>query len=167
LKSRSAGEITVLAALVPLNVIFLWTSGAYAWMPALNPVFLQISELFLPGRIHTLTEFDAVPLALWAAVVAGSWLWFSGRGTVVGALRTLQVSFLSLIPLPVEIYLVDVLSKGGTFAAAQFNIAVTAAQVTSGVLPWFTNADLLYTSVAIVMISTVSLFFFQGRPSRA
>jgi hypothetical protein len=162
--SRRAGMAVTLSALVPLNLIYVWSSGVYSWVPILDPVDSLLAWLFLSRTLTTLTEFDTIPLALWLLVVLGSLLWFRGRGHLATGLMTIRVSAAALIPLPAEIYVFDTLNTG-SMRGRQFNVQVIAAQSTFHMLPWFTNADLLYSATAAVAATTAVLFWL-GRRTR-
>jgi hypothetical protein len=164
--SRRAGMAMTLSALVPLNFIYVWFSGLYTWIPILDPMHGLLAWPFQNRTLATLTEFDTIPLALWLLVVLGSLVWSRGRGWLVTGLRTLRVSAAALIPLPAEIYVFDVFSTGRSAFGRQFNVQVMAAQSTLHILPWFTNADLLYSATGVVAATTVAIFWLGRRARR-
>ncbi len=67
-------------------------------------------------------------------------------------IRSIQVMSLSVLPLGLEIFFFD---------NAEFNLHVTTSQIGT-MLVWFTNADLLYSSSAILLV-TLALDLLGGR----
>lgn len=122
-----------------------------------------ISQLFLSGVLVSLVQFDMVLLILLVVVVLGVLVWFKDSGWPTAILRTLQTTAITLIPLPLEIYLFDSASTGMQYSAHQFNLQVTAAQAVYGFLPWFTNAALLYSASALLIATTASLIILRRR----
>lgn len=154
-------RLVCLAVLVPaealLNLLYVWTSGVITEVPLLAPAGHAVDDLFLGGTFKSLAEFDLLPLGLLVAiVVAGFAFEYSGR-VLTALFKTVLVAALTLLPLPVEVYLFDSLSKGAAYSADQFYLPVTAAQAAYGILPWFTNADLLVSSIALASVASAAL----------
>lgn len=155
--SRKVGKVVVLSALVLLNFIYFWFSGLFTQVPIFDPIDGLLDWPFQGRTLATLTEFDTIPLALWLLVVLGSLVWFRGRGWLVTGMKTLRVSAAASMPLPLEIYIFDAFNNGRSIFGRQFNRQVMAAQSTLHILPWFTNADLLYSAAAVVLATTAAL----------
>lgn len=67
----------------------------------------------------------------------------SSTSTFKPLTKSVQIMALSVLPLGLEIFVFD---------HAEFNLHVTTSQVGTA-LVWFTNADLLYTSAAVLLLT--------------
>jgi len=155
------------------NLFYAWTSQALARFPPLNdriPTFAnqlmslsgtasyfdQTASAFcysvgdgcLVQQLAVREFIDCEILVLLGVIGATTFLLYAGKGLGRATAKMLQVASLSVMPLGLEVL---------AFDRREFWVHVSAAQVTTGFLTWFSNADLLGLSVAVFIISTVSL----------
>jgi hypothetical protein len=144
-------------ALLVLNVAFAWTSGVLGYalvaIPSWLPQGMIVDYLIL-------VQFPAVRSALdfyylgWLGVLFLLSMAFFKSGLVKRLVHSLEFTVLTLLALPVEVYLFD---------RREFNIHVMDAQVGTSI-HWFTNADLLASLVvALSVLAAVDLIFVFPR----
>lgn len=155
--------MAMIAALVPLNIVFLWSSGLSSSYHGLLPVTHLVDDLFLGGFLRSLAQLDLLSLGLLVAILSCTFLAQRGRGRLRAAIGTALVGGAVMIPLPLEVYLSNVSSAGAQASGQQFDLAFSSIQVTYGILPWFTNADLLFACVWTVGVAAVLLFVGVGK----
>jgi hypothetical protein len=162
--------------IVQLNIYFAWTSRV-----VMGRNFHQVSALrsFLVSEVNSITKLqlsipgmanyfstltsntrtlgprsmvemklftDSEVIAFTLATFVISLFLFRWRGLGLSILRAMEITFATILPLGIEIYYFD---------RGQFNIHASDIQTKIG-LAWFTNADVLYVSTA-VLISTILL----------
>jgi len=89
-------------------------------------------------------DFEVIVITLAIFAISGLLFFFGSRkGIAVSILRAVEITFLAIIPLGIEIYLFD---------RGQFNIHASDIQSKIG-LAWFTNADVLYVSLGVLIIA--------------
>jgi SAM-dependent methyltransferase len=135
--------------LIYLNFIFLVASGAFQWIP-----FALWGLYWLPmkyidiqvglGLQHTIDFLSIVSLVLMLSML---YIWTAKGGRVARLLRAVQITSLSFVPLGVEIFLFD---------SPEWNLHASQLQVDLGVIPWFTNADLLFLCSAVFASTTLA-----------
>ena len=156
----------VLPVAVPvafLNFFFLWTSQLLVlfqtptghgiagnvnrligWAVAYGIYYPSQSRL-IPPRLSGLIMVDLIAVSCLAILFIVSAKLFS-------LFRAIQISSVVVMTLPIEIYFGD---------PGQFNIWVTTSQITYNILPWFTNADLLY-AMLFVFVGTIFWSIMKG-----
>ena len=138
-----------------MNIYFAWTSHVWWGDPALRSVisgfarnqmnFIGLSSWYIGMKSMAVREFiDLEVVALALSIATLTFLLFLRRGPVKATLKMLELGSLSVMPLGIEIYILD---------RAEFNIHASIAQVETGFLAWFTNADLLYLALATFFIA--------------
>jgi len=108
-------------------------SNLASGMRAPGPQYMLEMKLFID------TEVIAFTLATFVI----SLVLFHKKGLSKAVLRAVEITFASILPLGIEIYLYD---------RSQFNIHASDIQVKWG-LAWFTNADVLYLSSGVLAIA--------------
>lgn len=78
-----------------------------------------------------------------AIFVISAVLFLRRNGFALSILRAVEITFLVILPLGIEIYFFD---------RGQFNIHASDIQAKIG-LAWFTNADVLYCSLAVLIVA--------------
>jgi len=161
----------LVASLVALNVYFAWTSHSLDEIPALKDAITSFAnyQMGLIGAsntfYHSATAFCAsfqgkcsIPdvavrefidyeiLALIGVVGASAFLFYHREGRFKAGARALQFVSLGIIPLGLEILLFD---------RQEFGIQVSVVQGALGILPQFTNADLLFLSVSVFLMTSI------------
>jgi hypothetical protein len=127
-------------ALLVLNVAFAWTSGVLGFVLGALPSWLPQGLIV---EYLSLVQFPAVRSALdlyylgWLGALLLLSIAFFESGMVKRLVRSIEFAFLTLLALPVEVYLFD---------RHEFNLHVMDAQVGTSAA-WFTNADLLVALV--------------------
>jgi hypothetical protein len=139
-----------------LNILFMWTSHV---LKAISPPFnyqflLQLSSLSSLVHLDGQTMADLIALGLTVMILISVDKRYAEQGTEIAALRAIQVTCLCLIPLGVEIFLFD---------RQEFNLHVSHLQQDTGLLLWFTNADLLYSLVFALGITSCLSIWLRRR----
>ena len=151
-----------------LNVFFLWTSHLLYDISAPLDIALgqaiasQAKFLWITGSLgYFFPSFiviaDLEPLALLGILTLLTLLLSRGKGAKRAVLLSLQVAALCLIILGTQIAIFD---------HNEFYLHVTQAQSMLSFVPSFTNADLLFSALAIFAVSTCLLNFRRLRPQR-
>jgi len=160
----------MIASLVLLNAYFAWTSHALDGLPTLKNAigvfaaiqvdlsgtsswFSQSAASFCSSVQQScsvpdvaLREFiDSETLTLVGMVGVSAYLYFNGEGRVRALARALQMVSLALVPLGLEILIFDF---------REFGIHVSVAQQSLGILPWFSNEDLLILSATVFLTTS-------------
>jgi hypothetical protein len=136
------------AALLVLNVAFAWTSGVLGFVLGTLPTWLPQGLIV---EYLSLVQFPAVRSALdfyylgWLGALLLLSIAFFKSGKVKRLVRSFEFTLLTLLALPVEVYLFD---------GREFDLHVMDAQVGTS-LGWFTNADLL--AALIIALSVLAL----------
>jgi hypothetical protein len=134
-----------------LNFYYLWTSRAVLELltPVLSGTYLfpLQSYGFGFGSMGNL-PVDLISVAFLAAFCACVFLLYRQDGLLSGFMRALQFGSLSLVPLCLDILLFD---------PNEFDVHVTSLQEHYNVLPWFSNADMLATILAVFVATTFAL----------
>ena len=104
---------------------------------------------FLHGDIQSF--YDASSLLLVVSVALLAFVGFRRLGFVEALLRAAQILSLSVVPLGIEVFVFD---------RSEWQLAVTRFQVLYGVLPWFSNEDLLFVGIAGLAATTLLLRVF-------
>jgi hypothetical protein len=144
---------------VLLNVYFAWDSRL---LTAISPDLFSIVNAPIHWQIMALWKyFDLARFSPYAYIVADienlalliilvtSVAWLSrGRGFGAAVLRSMQVAALCLAIFGVELALLD---------CPEFSMHVTDFQESFNFLSWFSNADMLVASLAVLMASTLLL----------
>ena len=131
----------IAVALLVLNVAFLWTSGALSYLLPLIPQWFPQSVVI---DYLAFVQFPTVRAALdyyylgWLGVFFLFSMALFSSDLAEKVIRSLELVCLTLLALPIEVYLFD---------KREFYIRVTDAQLGTR-LEWFTNADLLAMLVA-------------------
>jgi hypothetical protein len=139
-----------------LNVLFAWTSHL---LKALSrPLYSEISAIIVYQDVLFWKALDLSHLVRYTQVVADlegfvligvltSLVALSNRGKGTGKvfLLSLQFAALCLVILGVEI---------AVFEPGVLYLHVTDAQVALKLAPWFNNADLLFSAVAVLAVSS-------------
>lgn len=126
--------------MIPLNLAYLYTSEAFWSNENLGNLTLRLILYFSP----TLTVLDLQCLGLFAVIVGLTYASYRREGRLRTSLRILQVGSLAVLPLGVCIYL---------FLPSTMNMWVASIQERTA-LQWFSNVDLLYLSLAVVVTTT-------------
>ncbi len=159
--------------IVQLNIYFAWTSHV-----GMARNFRHVSALysFLVSEVNSVTKLqlsipgignffstlasntralgprsmlemklfiDCEVIAFTLATFVISLFLFRRRGLGVSILRAVEITFAAIFPLGIEIYFFD---------RGQFNIHASDIQGKIG-LAWFTNADVLYVSIAVLIFT--------------
>jgi len=134
------------AYLVPaylLNLVFLGTSGAATtYITPLNNTFIAL-QTFVQDR-HTFYDYTSAFLTL--LLISSIYLSFRKHGPKTQILNTIQICSLSFLPLGIEVFLFD---------NAEWNLHVIQLQSDLNLIPWFSNADLLLTTLTLFTLSTI------------
>ncbi len=156
------------AAFVLLNVYFAWTSHLLYDISAPLDIWVgqaigaQANFIWTTGSLgfffpSFVVVTDLEPLILVGLLAVLAFLLNREVGAKRAVLLALQVAALSLVILGVEI---------GVFDQREFNLHVTQAQALLSFEPSFTNADLLYSAIALFAVSTFLLNLRRLRTRR-
>jgi hypothetical protein len=159
--------------IVQLNIYFAWTSRAGSAsgfhrtslvrllvlsevnavtkiqlsIPGVSSYFTSLahgSRSFGPPSILAMKLFiDSEVIVFTLALFILSLLLFRRKGPGVSFLRAFEITSVAVLPLGIEIYFFD---------HGQFNIHASDIQVKLG-LAWFTNAEVLYLSLSILVVT--------------
>jgi hypothetical protein len=149
----------VVACFLLLNVYFAWTSGllraiSISLFSIVNaPIQWQKMVLWTDLDLAKVSEFTYIVIDIECfillIILMASCAWLNrGRGLGTMTMRATQVASFCLVIFGVEL---------GLFDCSEFFIHVTDFQVSLNFLPWFSNADMLITSLAILISSTLLL----------
>lgn len=139
---------TSLVTIFLLNVLFLGTSHVISYPPfplhgAYNATVALLCGIFGLG----LQQFYDLASALLVAITAVSaFLRYRRLGLGGMLLKVAQVVSLIMLPLGLEIFAFDNL---------EWDLHVTQFQAAYGIIPWFTNADLFFTSLLLFVSATI------------
>lgn len=86
---------------------------------------------------------DCETIAFTVSVFCISLLFFYGKGIKIAALRALEITSASILPLGLEVW---------SFDRSEFQIQTSIIQVSSK-FAWFTNVDLLYVSAFTIFLA--------------
>jgi hypothetical protein len=159
------GALVFSAAL--MNVYFAWTSHVLWDDQALRATianmardqmrFIGLGSWYIGSKSFGVREFIDLEVVLLALATAlFSFLVFRHRGRLKATLRMLEIGALSVMPLGIEIYLLD---------TREFYIHASIAQVETGFMPWFTNEDLLFLALAVFFVSAFIDWRIRPRPA--
>lgn len=157
---RYALILVIVVSFVEVNLYFAWTSHV---LSAFQPIRADIERFAdYQSTLFGLTQLLGMPLpkggtetrividytvVLFVAVAALSAFFLSVRRSFAsGMVRMLQVGSLVVMPLGIEIYIFD---------RREFWIHASIAQVKTGFIPWFSNADVLFASIGVFFSATV------------
>jgi hypothetical protein len=141
----------IAVALLVLNVAFLWTSGVLSYLLPLIPKWFPQTVVI---DYLAFVQFPTVRAALdyyylgWLGVLFLLSMALFRSKFAAKLIHSLELVGLTLLALPVEVYLFD---------RREFDIRVTDAQLGTR-LQWFTNADLL----AMLVTAVAALALLDG-----
>lgn len=139
---------TSLISVSLLNVLFLGTSHVLSYPPfplhqAYNTTLAYLCMLF---GLQLQQFYDLASVFLITITVASVLLRYRGLGLGRRLLKVLQIVSLVMLPLGLEIF---------AFDNIEWNLHVAQFQDAYGIIPWFTNADLFFTSLFLFVLVTV------------
>lgn len=154
-----AASVVFATSFLLLNLYFAWDSRL---LLAISPsVFSTVFASMKWEDIMLWNYFDLVRFTDYAYIVTdleafallivliGSSAWLSrSRGLGAALLRSAQVAAFCLVIFEVELALFD---------CSEFFIHVTDFQVSFNLIPWFSNADMLFSAVVLLATSTFLL----------
>ena len=161
-----APRLALRTSFVLLNVYFAWTSSLLADVS--KPLAAAVTQVmwtqdqflwatlslrYITGSVYVVADMEA--LAMLVVVVALTLLLNLEKGKRRALLLSLQVAALLLAVLGSEIAIFDY---------REFYLHVTQVQVALDLLPWFSNADLLVSAVAIFATTSSLLRLRRLRP---
>lgn len=160
---------SIVASLGLDNVYFAWTSHALDSLPALksavgmiasyqmgltgtSSVFYQSATTFCAAvkgscsvpdvAVRQFMDYEVVALA--GVAMVSAFLLYRRDGKAKSLAKTLRLISLSAMPLGLEILLFD---------AKEFGTHVSLIQQSQGILPWFSNEDLLVLSTSVFLVT--------------
>jgi hypothetical protein len=146
-----------------LNLYFAWTAHVFDLFSVNSSVnyflFNLYEAMYTPGSfifnysVNFFVLSDLTVVILFSGVVLFSLVVFKGSRTLITALKTLRVASVAVLPLGVEILLLD---------RSELFFYTTTFQGHYHFLTWFTNADLLGCCVGVAVFSTLLLRWFEG-----
>src|ERR1700757_1629007 len=152
-------KAAAISSLVLLNIYLAWDS---AFLRAISPDLfylvnapIQWQNMFLYQHLgldkvsayaYIVTDLENLALLL-ILVASVAWLGL-GRGKGHALLRSTQVAALCIVSFGVQLWLFD---------CGEFSMHVTDLQESLNVFPWFSNADMLLTSLLVLATSTLLL----------
>lgn len=140
-----------LESLFLLELSFMVTSHLLDIDNINNFVLYQLLPRISLGGIKSFSfqDWDYYCLGLVVVLATCAFIMYVKRSDtpLLSGLETIRIIALTSLPLGIEIYLFD---------RPEFNVRVTQVQ-SSWASGWFTNADLLYLSVAVVILSSIVL----------
>lgn len=133
--------------LIPINLVYLWTSFA---IPRLEILFYSVSED--PSLIISSAYYDwfTLTIAILIVLIAGIQAFRSQKSVLRALAATAMFGAIALFPLGLEIYLFDRADWTNHVA----NIALT----------FVTNADLFYVSTIVLVLSSITVLFTHEKP---
>lgn len=150
-----APRVAVVISFVSLNVFFAWTSHLFD--AAYQPLGTELTNVITMGDVLVWRVLGLASLSLDTQVVAdlegiAALVLMTAliaslnrhEGTGKALLLALQVAAGCMVILGIEI---------AAFDYSEFYLHVTGLQLTLNLAPWFTNADLLFSSVAVLAAS--------------
>jgi hypothetical protein len=150
-RPRSALVLCAAGCFAFLNFYYLWTSRAVLELltPVMSDTYLYPLQSYGFGFGSTGNlPVDLISVGFLVTFCACVFLLYRRDGPVKGFLRTLQLGSLALVPLCLDIPLFD---------PSEFDVHVTSLQEHYNVLPWFSNADMLATILAVFLATTFML----------
>lgn len=150
--NRLSIKLNLIPNLVILNLSYLATSHALPGRLFQNTFvsyFVAGGSNVMPFTglvygINSRTFWDLSTL-LSLGIIGSSVFWLYAKNPKIATLRSIQVISLILIPLGLEIYVFD---------NSEFNMYIASTISNNATLNWFTNADLLWTSLIVFAIVT-------------
>jgi hypothetical protein len=130
----------IVICMIPLNFAYLYTSQALWTNDTLGNLTFKLVVYFSP----TLTTLDAECLGLFAVIVGLTYTAYRKEGRLRASMRILQVGSLTVLPLGLYIYL---------FLPSTLSMWVATIQERTA-LQWFSNMDLLFASLSLVVVTT-------------
>ena len=142
-----------------LNIFFAWTDWAFAsiWKPLADGLTTAISaqDYFILSKLNLLPFFgttlvvaDAEALTMLCVVITSVFLMTRKRGKTRAATLSLWAASLSLMVFGIEI---------AAFDHRELYLHVTQAQVVLNIAPWFSNADLFLSALAVFGLTSMLL----------
>ncbi len=135
-------------ALLILNLAFAWTSGVFGYIIVLLPNWIPQSIVI---DYLNFVQFPVVRAALdfyyvgWIGVIFLLSMALFKSGLVKKLVHSFEFVLLTVLPLPIEVYLFD---------RREFTLHVMDAQIGTS-WQWFTNADLL--AVLVIGLSALAV----------
>ena len=149
---RLIGKVVVGISLFILNWYYLWTATftgerlPYTLeVASQNFVYFQYNLLLGAGVVIDRYVFaDTEALSMFFISSTVFFALCTGRGLRRAVIKTVCFSSLVLMPLGIEVYLLD---------RGEFWIHVTNLQINLNIVPWFSNEDLLFVATGSFLLS--------------